>query len=71
VGTKNIHVREEVYEQLVACKRPEESFSDLLDRLVDRDAQFEAGFGALADVDFDDRLRVLDDRLDAEGRSER
>jgi predicted CopG family antitoxin len=71
MGTKTIRVRDDVYEQLTACKRPEESFSDLLDRLTDRDAQFEAGFGALKDVDFEDRLRTLDDRLDAELRGGR
>lgn len=64
MGTKTIRVKEEVYERLRACKRPDESFSDLLDRLTDRDAQFERGFGALADVEFEDGLAELDERLD-------
>lgn len=64
MGTKTIRVREEVYEQLKAQKRPDESFSDLLDRLTDRDTQFEQGFGALEDVDFEAGLSELDDRLD-------
>lgn len=63
MGTKTIRVREEVYERLKARKRPDESFSDLLDRLTDRDAQFEQGFGALVEVDFDGALASLDERL--------
>lgn len=65
MGTKTIRVREEVYEQLKACKRPDESFSDLLARLADRDSQFDAGFGALAHVDFETELAELDARFDA------
>ena len=64
MGTKTIRVREEVYEQLRAQKRPDESFSDLLARLADRETQFEQGFGAFADVDFDAALAELDRRLD-------
>ncbi|MDR5657360.1 antitoxin VapB family protein [Halodesulfurarchaeum sp. HSR-GB] len=60
MGTKTIRVREEVYEQLRAQKRPDESFSDLLSRLTDRGTQFEAGFGALGDVDFEGGLDELD-----------
>lgn len=63
MGTKTIRVREDVYERLKARKRPDESFSDLLDRLTDRDTQFERGFGALADVEFESGLAELDDRL--------
>lgn len=64
MGTRTIRVREDVYERLKARKRPGESFSDLLDRLTDREADFEAGFGALADVDFDGALAELEDRFD-------
>lgn len=64
MGTKTIRVREDVYEILEAHKRPEESFSDLLERLTDRSDQFERGFGALADVDFDEGIDELDERLD-------
>lgn len=39
-------------------------FSDLLDRLTDRKAQFERGFGALEAVDFEESLAELDERLD-------
>lgn len=71
MGTKTIRVREEVYEQLRAQKRPDESFSDLLSRLTDRESQFERGFGAFEEVDFERGLDELDDRLEsAFGRSE-
>lgn len=64
MGTRTIRVRDEVYDRLKARKRPDESFSDLLDRLADRDAGFEQGFGALSDVDFGAGLDELDERLD-------
>lgn len=64
MGTKTIRVREEVYERLRAQKRPDESFSDLLDRLTDRRTGFENGFGALSDVDFESGLAELDERFD-------
>jgi len=67
VGKKTIRVREEVYERLRVRKRPDENFSDLLDRLTNPDAQFERGFGAMADVDFEDGLDELDERLDGLG----
>jgi predicted CopG family antitoxin len=70
MGTKTIRVSEDVYEQLAACKRPDESFTELLDRLVDRDSQFERGFGALSEVDIEAGLDELDGRLEeAFGRS--
>lgn len=53
-----------MYDQLKARKRPDESFSDLLDRLADRDTGFEQGFGALADVEFGTGLAELDERFD-------
>lgn len=64
MGTRTIRVREDVYERLKARKRPEESFSDLLDRLTDRRAEFEMGFGAMEDVDFEGALADLDERFD-------
>ena len=65
MGTTTIRIRDEVYEELDSLKRPDESFSDLLERLTDRSAQFERGFGALADVDFEAGLEDLDERFDA------
>lgn len=64
MGKKTIRVREDVYERLKARKRPDESFSDLLDRLTDRESDFEQGFGALADVDFEGAMAELDERFE-------
>lgn len=63
MGAKMIRVQDDVYDRLTAIKCPDESYSDLLDRLVDRDAQFERGFGAFAHIDFPTRLRELDERM--------
>lgn len=65
MGTKTIRVRKDVYEELKAHKRPDESFSDLLERLTSRDLRFEQGFGALSDVDFEDGLDELDQRFES------
>lgn len=60
MGTRTIRVREEVYERLKARKHDDESFSDLLDRLTDRGMQFEKGFGAMEDIDFEGALDDID-----------
>lgn len=50
MGTKTIGLREEVYERLKARKREGESFSDLVDRLVEeRRTDWREGFGTLPD----------------------
>jgi len=64
MGTKTIRVREDVYNTLKAHKRPDESFSDLLERLADRSDQFERGFGTLAEVNVEAGLAELDEQLD-------
>ncbi|RLM62756.1 antitoxin VapB family protein [Halorubrum sp. Atlit-26R] len=47
--TKTIGVREEVYERLRARKRDGESFTDLLDRLIDEsEGDWREGFGSLS-----------------------
>jgi predicted CopG family antitoxin len=52
MGTKTIGVREEVYERLKAQKRPDESFTDLLNRLLDEStADWREGFGTLSTAD--------------------
>nr|WP_225335255.1 antitoxin VapB family protein [Halomicrobium urmianum] len=48
MGTKTIGITEEVYEKLKARKRDDESFAELLDRLVDEStADWREGFGLL------------------------
>ena len=47
--TKTIGVREEVYERLRARKRDDESFTDLIDRLIDESrGDWREGFGSLS-----------------------
>ena len=58
--TRAIRVREDVFEQLKARKRPDVSFSDLLARLSDRETGFESGFGAMEPVDSEGALVELD-----------
>ncbi|GAB7009778.1 antitoxin VapB family protein [Halorubrum trueperi] len=49
MATKTIGVREEVYERLRARKRDDESFTDLLDRLIDEsEGDWRDGFGSLS-----------------------
>jgi predicted CopG family antitoxin len=48
--TKTIRVSEEVYDRLEARKRKDESFTDLLDRLVEQERDIYAGFGAWEDA---------------------
>ncbi|MGQ9469443.1 MAG: antitoxin VapB family protein [Nitrososphaerales archaeon] len=40
VGKKNISIKDEVYEALLALKKVDESFSDLLERLTKEDLSF-------------------------------
>ncbi|MEZ3165296.1 antitoxin VapB family protein [Halorubrum sp. RMP-47] len=48
MSTKTIGVREEVYERLRARKRDDESFTDLIDRLIDEsESDWREGFGSL------------------------
>lgn len=45
VATKNITIKESSYERLKASKRADESFSDVIDRLTDKNADILDGFG--------------------------
>ena len=48
MGTKTIGVREEVYERLKARKRDDESFTELLNRLIDEtSSDWREHFGTL------------------------
>jgi len=50
--TKTIGVREEVYDRLRARKRDDESFTDLIDRLIDEgEGEWREGFGSLSSAD--------------------
>lgn len=66
MGTKTIRVDEEVYRRLERQKRDDESFSDVIDRLTDRDAEFEAGFGVFEDVEFQGHIEEMNERAEYE-----
>jgi predicted CopG family antitoxin len=52
MGTKTIGLREDVYERLKARKREGESFTDLVDRLIDETtADWEETFGSLPEAE--------------------
>jgi len=66
MGTKSLTVTEEAYERLRALKREDESFTDTILRLTDREADVMAGFGAMADVDgFREAVEDTREDLDA------
>ncbi len=47
--TKNLAIREEVYRKLAEAKRQDESFSDVIERLVQRRGSLLPLWGALSD----------------------
>lgn len=52
MGTKTIGIKEDVYERLKAQKRPDESFTDLMNRLLDESTDdWRDGFGTLSTAD--------------------
>lgn len=64
MGTKTIRVSEDVYSRLKARKRESESFTDLLDRLVDTDRDLESGYGEWSNVAHE--LQDVHDELEEE-----
>ena len=62
MGTKTIGVREEVYERLKARKREDESFTDLVNRLLDETTtDWREGFGTLDEADADELEQLVTD----------
>jgi len=49
MATKNLAIREEVYRKLVEAKHEGESFSDVIERLLERRSSLLSLGGALAD----------------------
>ncbi|QSG09011.1 antitoxin VapB family protein [Halapricum desulfuricans] len=65
MGTKTIGLREDVYERLKARKREDESFTDLMDRLLDQTTtDWREGFGTLAAEDADELEAIAADSRD-------
>lgn len=59
MGTKTIGLREDAYERLKARKRADESFTDLVERLLDEaTTDWREGFGTLPSEESADLERV-------------
>lgn len=55
MGTKTIGLREDAYERLKARKREGESFTDLVDRLLEETTtDWREGFGTLPEAEMDE-----------------
>ncbi|OIB56921.1 antitoxin VapB family protein [Natrialba sp. SSL1] len=72
MGTKNITITTEAYQNLKAHKREDESFTDTILRLTEADKDVMKGFGMLAEddgfPDSSERTRVdLDEAFDERG----
>lgn len=69
MATKTIGITQEVYERLRARKRSDESFTDLIDRLLaETEADWRDGFGTLSGTEGDELERLVvehRDELDA------
>jgi predicted CopG family antitoxin len=65
MGTKTIGLQEKVYERLKARKREDESFTDLMDRLLDETTvDWREGFGTLSEEDADELEQIAADSRD-------
>lgn len=68
MGTKTIGITEEVYDKLRARKRDDESFTDVIDRLVDESTtEWRDGFGTLESDDADELRRFVSDSRERTG----
>ena len=66
MGTKTIGVRTEVYERLKARKRDNESFTDLVDRMLDETTpDWRDGFGTLSSEEGDELEQVTSEAREA------
>lgn len=68
MGTKTIGLRDDVYERLKARKREDESFTDLMNRLLDETTtNWREGFGTLSEQDADELEQIVADSRDKTG----
>lgn len=60
MGTKTIGLRDDVYDRLKARKRDDESFTELVDRLLeDSNPDWRDGFGTLPEGDVDELEAIV------------
>lgn len=74
MGTKTIGLRDDVYERLKARKRDDESFTDLVDRLLEESTgDWRDGFGTLSEEDADELEAIVSESRNelSEGLSDR
>lgn len=69
--TDVIRISEEAKERLEARKRPDESFTDVIIRLTDRNADVERFIGKYADVDLETGVANVEERFDRDARETR
>lgn len=68
MGTKTIGLRDDVYERLKARKRADESFTDLMDRLLEETTvDWQEGFGTLPESEAAELERIVDREQAGEG----
>lgn len=61
MGTRTIGLREDVYDRLKARKRDDESFTDLVDRLIDESStDWRETFGSLPSAEADELVAAVE-----------
>ncbi|MFB6236587.1 MAG: antitoxin VapB family protein [Halopenitus sp.] len=68
MSSKNVRLDEDVYERIKSKKRPDETFSEAIDRLTGGASLLELT-GILSDEEADDFRRVVED-IDADARED-
>lgn len=67
MGTKNLAIREDVYRKLSEAKREGESFSDVIERLIEKKTSLLPLWGALSSSDalaeLEDQTREIRKRV--------
>lgn len=70
MSTKTISIRDDVHKRLVEAKRQDESFSDLIDRLLKKESpELSVFFGSLKNSDLLDEIEEDSKRMRASARS--
>lgn len=70
MSTKTISIRDDVHKRLVEAKRQDESFSDLIDRLLKKESpDLSVFFGSLKNSDLLDEIEEDSKRIRASARS--
>ena len=70
MSTKTISIRDDVHKRLVEAKRQDESFSDVIDRLLKKESpDLSVFFGSLKNSDLLDEIEEDSKRIRASARS--